>query len=406
MSSREAIPLSRTDPTHRWIAHLDLDAFFASCEQRDHPAYRHRPVVVGALPGHRGVVAAASYEARSFGIHSAMPISQAYRRCPHAVFLRPDMDKYRRASRQVLAVLEEITPLVEAASIDEAYLDLSGLEKLFGPPAQIGRELKRRIFEATGLTASVGIGPNRLIAKLGSENGKPDGLTVVAPDQVLDFLATMPVSNLRGVGARSQRVFAGLGIHRVAQLRTCPPATLQLQLGKRAAANLQRQAYGQASDRVEPDRRRKSISKETTFDTDVSEHPMLRDTLRRLAAEVAAGARREGLHARVVTVKIRFAGFETHTRQRRRPATNDERVILDTAWRLLLGTGLPDKPVRLIGVGLSDWQDQAGMQCDLFENTRETSTDQRLLRTIDRVRERFGEGMLQVGAPRGRRPAD
>jgi len=158
-----------TESPQRWIAHMDLDAFFASCEQRDHPEFRGRPVVVGARPGQRGVVAAASYEARRYGIHSAMPISEAWRRCPQAVYLPPDLARYSRVSRQVFEILGTLTPAVEAASIDEAYLDVSGLGKLLGPPEVIGREIKRRILEATGLTASVGIGPNRLIAKLGSE---------------------------------------------------------------------------------------------------------------------------------------------------------------------------------------------------------------------------------------------
>ena len=197
---------------------MDLDAFFASCEQLAHPEYRGLPVVVGARPGHRGVVAAASYEARRFGIHSAMPIAEALRRCPDAVFLPPDMQKYQRQSRQVFQILETLAPVVEAASIDEAYLDLSGLEKLLGTPAAIGHEIKQRILDETGLTASVGIGPNRLIAKLGSEHRKPDGLTVVFPEQVLDFLAPMPVANLRGLGRQTQKVFSRLGISTVQQL--------------------------------------------------------------------------------------------------------------------------------------------------------------------------------------------
>jgi DNA polymerase-4 len=222
---------------------MDLDAFFASCEQREHPQYKGRPVVVGALPGHRGVVAAASYEARRFGIHSAMPISEAWRRCPDAVFLRPDIDKYRRVSWQVFQILETMTPAVQGASIDEAYLDVTGLEKLVGPPETIGREIKHRIFVETGLTASVGIGPNRLIAKLGSEFHKPDGLKVVSPDQVLDFLAPMPVANLRGLGRKTQKIFTRLGIRTVAQLRTVPLPLLEQALGKKAAASFHRQAW-------------------------------------------------------------------------------------------------------------------------------------------------------------------
>ncbi|MDH3978742.1 MAG: DNA polymerase IV, partial [Gammaproteobacteria bacterium] len=194
-------------PSHslRWIAHVDLDAFFASCEQRDHPEYQGKPVIVGALPGNRGVVAACSYEARVFGIHSAMPIAEAHRRCPDAIYLRPDISKYKRYSKQVFDLFNDITPFFEKASIDEAYLDISGLENIFGSPAAIGTAIRKRIYQATQLTASVGIGPNRLIAKLGSEANKPDGLTIVKPDEVLDFLAPMPIGNLRGLGKQTQK---------------------------------------------------------------------------------------------------------------------------------------------------------------------------------------------------------
>ena len=380
---------------------MDLDAFFASCEQREHREYRGRPVVVGALPGHRGVVAAASYEARKFGIHSAMPISEAHWRCPDAVFLRPDLDKYRRISRQIFRLLETITPIVENASIDEAYLDVSGLEKLVGSPETIGRDIKHRILAATGLTASVGIGPNRLIAKLGSEYHKPDGLTVVYPDQVLDFLAPMPVANLRGLGRQSQKIFTRLGIRTVAQLRAYPLATLEQQLGKKAAASFHRQAHGDASDRLEPGRGRKSISKETTFGADVRDHAALHDALRRLAADVAATARGEGLSGSVVTLKIRFEGFETHTRQHKRSApTQDQRDIFKTAWQLFVAGGLPHKPVRLIGVAISGWEAGQPAQADLFDRPLQRQASQRLLKTIDAVSEKFGKGKLQLGMSR------
>lgn len=387
-----------TEQTQRWIAHVDLDAFYASCEQRDQPEYRGRPVVVGALPGGRGVVAAASYEARKFGIHSAMPISEAHRRCPDAVYLRPDMEKYRRASKAVFDVLEDITPLVEKASIDEAYLDVTGLEKIFGPPEAVGQEIRARIRAATRLTASVGIGPNRLIAKLGSEHRKPDGLTVVEPDAVLHFLAPMPVSNLRGVGKQTRKRFDRLGIKTVAELRKTPPAVLQKALGQKAAESFRRQALGMAFDQVVPHRQRKSISKERTFDTDLTAEDALHEQLRELAGGVARIARREGLAGQVVTLKIRYTGFETHTRQQKLPAaTHDERVMLQTAWSLYSHGDLPHKPVRLIGIGLSDWADGESLQGDLFSPIDGQAGDEDLLRTIDRVTERYGTGKLQLG---------
>jgi DNA polymerase-4 len=381
-----------------WVGHADLDAFYASVEQRDCPEYRERPVVVGALPGHRGVVAAANYKARSFGIRSAMPIAEAYRRCPDAVFLRPDMAKYTRVSREIFEILGTFTPVVEPVSVDEAYLDLTGLEKLFGSPEDIGREIKRRILERTGLRVSVGIGPNRLIAKLGSEHRKPDGLMVVYPDEVLDFLGPMPVANLRGLGRQTQKVFSRLGIATISQLRVIPLPYLEEQIGKKAAASFHAQAYGIASAEVIPGRDRKSISKETTFEEDVRDQDILRDVLRRLAAEVAAKARREGLSGSVVTLKVRFEGFETHTRQHKLAApTHNERVILRQARALLLSSNPQHKPVRLIGVGINTWERAESVQVDLFDQSRTLERDERLLETIDRAAERFGKGILQLG---------
>jgi len=389
----------------RCIAHVDLDAFFASCEQRDHPEYRGRPVVVGAQPGNRGVVAAASYEAREYGIHSAMSISEAHRRCPDAVYLRPSMEKYSNASREVFAVLATITPVVEKASIDEAYLDISGLEKLIGSPARIGAEIRDRIEARTSLTASVGIGPNRLVAKLGSESCKPDGLRVIESDEVLDFMAPMPVANLRGLGKQTQKTFTRLGIHTVTDLRAFPQDHLIDALGSRAAENFRRQAFGKGSSEIIPNRERKSISKETTFGTDVTDPDRLHDTLLELAAGVARTARREQLAGQVVTLKIRFAGFETYTRQKKLlMATNDEREMLRTAWQLFLDSKLPQKPVRLIGVGISQWENNVSTQTDLFDQPQHREQSRRLLDAVDDVAQRFGSGKLQIGM--ARKPRD
>ncbi|WP_029131789.1 DNA polymerase IV [Sedimenticola selenatireducens] len=391
--------MTHSHRAQRWVGHADLDAFYASVEQRDCPDYRDRPVVVGALPGHRGVVAAANYRARVFGIRSAMPIAEAYRRCPDAVYLRPDMAKYLRVSREIFQILESITPVIEPVSVDEAYLDLTGLEKLIGSPETIGTEIKRRILETTGLTVSVGIGPNRLIAKLGSEHRKPDGLTVVYPDEILEFLATMPVANLRGLGRQTQKIFAHLGIRTVAQLRAFPLRILEEHIGKKSVV-FKQQALGIASAEVVPGQERKSISKETTFEEDVREQEILHDALHNLAAEVAATARREQLSGSVVTLKIRFTGFETHTRQHKPPVpTHDERVILREAWALFLNGNLPRTPVRLIGVGISGWQqiESEPVQADLFDKPRQSEKDNRILETLDRVTDRFGKGMLQLG---------
>ena len=218
--------------TQRWIMHLDMDAFYAAVEQRDDPSLRGRPVVVGAQPGGRGVVATCSYEARTFGIRSAMPINEAYRRCPQAAFIRPRMDHYTAVARQIREVMAAYSPLVEPASIDEAYLDVSGLDRLIGPPETIGSRIKADIRTTVGLTASVGIGPNRLVAKIASDFAKPDGLTVVPPEQVLDFLGAQPVTVLRGLGAKTLPKLAPLGIGTVAELRRLSVEQLQALVGR------------------------------------------------------------------------------------------------------------------------------------------------------------------------------
>lgn len=387
----------------RWVMHVDMDAFYAAVEQRDNPQYRGRPVVVGALPGGRGVAATCSYEARGYGIRSAMPISEAYRRCPDAVYLRPRMSHYARVSRQILAVLERVSPVAEAVSIDEAYIDVSGLERLVGSPRAIALRVKSDIRETIGLTASVGVGPNRLIAKLASDFDKPDGLVVVAPGEVRDFLAPLPVSDLRGVGRRTLPILGRLGLRTVAQLRELPLEVLQEHLGARAAVSLYRQARGIASDRVGETEGRKSISKESTFAEDVIDRSTLHDTLRTLAADVARTARSEGLAGRVVNLKIRFQGFDTRTRQRRLgTATSSERVMLEESWRLFEGGKLPVRPVRLIGLGLSDLVAPEEAQPDLFDQPGVEGKDRRVSEALDRINERFGPGSLHLGVSRKR----
>jgi DNA polymerase-4 len=382
------------------IAHVDLDAFFASVEQRDNPAYRGKPLVVGALPGGRGVVAACSYEAREFGIHSAMPISEAYRRCPDGIYVRPQMHKYVEESRRIMALLDDLTPAVEKASVDEAYLDISGLERIVGSPEQIGRRIRLAIQKETGLTASVGIGPNRLVAKLGSEACKPDGLKIVQPGEVLDFLGPMPVSNLRGMGKKTLGRIARLNISTVEELREVPLAQLEAILGSKAAAGFMRQARGIASSEIVTARQRKSISKETTFSRDETDTARLHDVLRDLARQVARTARRETLAGRVVTLKVRYEGFETFTRRITLDhATHDERLLLETGWRLFTNGTLPDRPVRLIGIGISGWglPEMNQTQSDLFDTAPAPQTDKKILEAIDKLNDKYGKTLLKIG---------
>ncbi len=386
----------------RWIMHLDMDAFYAAVEQRDNPALRGLPVVVGAQPGGRGVVATCSYEARRFGIHSAMPINEANRRCPGAVYLRPRMAHYLEVARQIRAVMATCTPVVEPISIDEAFLDVSGLGHLIGPPELIGQRIKAAIRTAVGLTASVGIAPNRLVAKVASDFGKPDGLVVVPPEQVLDFLGGQPVGILRGVGSRTLPILKRLGLCTVADLRGLSLTQLQAHLGSRAATSLYQQARGIASNRVGERTARQSLSKETTFGVDVTDPGVLRDTLRELAGEVAAAARQEGIAGRTVTLKVRFRGFETHSRQRQLPRHSDDaRTLFAAAWSLYEAGRWQGKPVRLIGLGIADLGPPEPVQPDLFDDAPEHPADsereRRLTVAVDRIHARFGAGALHRG---------
>jgi DNA polymerase-4 len=389
----------------RLIMHVDLDAFFAAVEQRDHPQWRGVPLVVGAEPGRRGVVATCSYEARRYGVHSAMPISEATRRLPpETVYVRPSMDRYARVWRQVMAVLKTISPRVEKISIDEAYLDVTGLEQLVGPPRIIGQRTKEKIRETVGLTGSVGIGPNRLIAKLASDAEKPDGLTVVLPKQVSAFLDPMPLSVLRGVGAKTAPRLERLGLKTVGDVRRLSLEALRRQLGARAGTQVHLQARGIADDHVYPAAERKSISKETTFGEDITDPTVLKDTLRWAAQEVGYLARHENRKGLVVTLKIRFRPFETHTRSRalKAPTANDLEIFR-TAWTLFQAESWADRPVRLIGVGVSDWDEaQLGVQQDLFgpETPEPHPEQERLDAILDAIRDRFGRGTIQRGLDR------
>lgn len=377
----------------RLIMHVDMDAFFAAIEQRDNPELKGKPVIVGALPGRRGVVSTCSYEARTFGVRSAMPISEAYRRCPGGVYLKPDGRRYAEASRIIMDQLRGVSPLVEPVGVDEAYLDISGLERLFGSPESIGRLVKARIHAATHLSASVGVGPNRLIAKLASDHEKPNGLTIIPADKVLEFLAPMPISCLRGVGKQGQARLLEHGIRTIGMLRTWSEERLIRTFGEAAGRMLFRQARGVASDRVGDQEERKSISKEHTYNEDCTDRETLRETLLRLSSDVARTARREGLAGRGIRLKIRLEGFETHTRSRTLAfPTNLDGDIFREVWQLYETSLYTGRPVRLIGVGIYDWSDP--VQLDLFN--RPDPRRQRLAQAMDGIVERFGRSALGV----------
>ncbi|MCG8428827.1 MAG: DNA polymerase IV [Chromatiales bacterium] len=385
----------------KWIMHLDMDAFFASVEQRDHPEYRGRPVIVGALPGSRGVVATCSYEARQFGVRSAMPISEAHRRCPQAIYVRPGMGRYADVSKQVMTLLSDISPVVEPVSIDEAYIDITGLEKLFGTVEKIAAMTKQRIFEQTQLNCSIGVGPNRLIAKLASEFDKPNGLKIVSPEQVQAFLDPLPVADLRGVGRQTVKSINRLGIFTVHDLRRCSQELLQQQFGERGAQHLYNQARGIASDLVGQVSERKSISKEHTFGQDVSDQQLIRDWFRRLSSEVGRSTRKKELAGHVISIKVRFSNFETHTRQQRlRTPLDTDSTIFQHALALFEKSGFANRAVRLIGVGLSVWEAEEPLMGDLFESEVESQRDKKLYSALDEISDKFGDGTVTLGLPK------
>ncbi|MEW8007746.1 MAG: DNA polymerase IV [gamma proteobacterium symbiont of Ctena orbiculata] len=393
--------------SQRLIMHIDLDAFFASIEQRDHPEYQGRPLVVGAKPGKRGVVATCSYEARRYGVRSAMPISEAVRRLPpETVYLRPSMTRYGEVSRQIMQALEGISPAVEKVSVDEAFLDISGMQRLIGPPEVIGRRAKSVILEGVGLTASVGIGPNRLIAKLASDFRKPDGLTIVLADQVQAFLDPQPLTVLRGLGTKSAPVLQRIGLRTVADVRRLSLLELRRHLGDLAGTKIHEQAHGIASDRVHLDSERKSISKETTFNEDITDPEIVRDTLHWAAQEVGYIARQEGRRGSIVSVKIRFQGFETHTRSRTLTTpTSTDKEIFQQAWELYQSEQWAGRPVRLVGLGVSGWASDAAKaaeQADLFDEITadHAPKQERLYQTMDAVSDKFGRKSVRFGVRR------
>jgi DNA polymerase-4 len=396
--------------SQRLIMHIDLDAFFASIEQRDHPEYQGRPLVVGAEPGMRGVVATCSYEARRYGVRSAMPINEAARRLPpETVYLRPDMARYGEVSRQIMVALERVSPVVEQVSVDEAFLDISGMKRLVGSPKIVGRRAKEVILEAVGLTASIGIGPNRLIAKLASDYQKPDGLTVVLPKQVQAFLDPQPLTVLRGLGVKSAPILQRIGLHKVADVRRLSLLELRRHLGDLAGSKIYEQSRGIASDKVHPFYERKSISKETTFNEDITDGGIVRETLLWAAQEVGYVARQEGRKGSVVTLKIRFRGFETHTRSRTLiTPTSADQEIFRQAWQLYQSQRWDGRPVRLVGLGIGGWETTPGPpanQGDLFDELAPESDPKqdRLYETLDAVTEKFGRKSVRLGVRQRRK---
>ena len=335
----------------RRIIHVDMDAFYASVEQRDQPDLRGKPVAVGGPPESRGVVAAASYEARKFGVRSAIPMSRAVRLCPQLVIVRPDFTKYRTASQQVFAIFREVTPLVEGLSLDEAYLDVT--ENSWGEPlgVNVAKRIKARIREETGLTASAGVAPNKFLAKIASAWRKPDGLTVIAPERVESFLQQLPVDALWGVGPVTAARLHERGVRRLVDVRTADPAVLRSAVGSMTEW-LQQLAAGEDDRPVEPNRPSKSSSSECTYAHDLTEIERMREEVAEMARDNAVWLKKRGIVARTVTIKVRYSDFTTITRSHSAPPTDDEAEIVRRAVALLDKTDARTRPGRLLGAGV------------------------------------------------------
>ena len=385
----------------RTILHVDLDAFFAAVEQRDDPALRGKPVVVGMGGANdRGVVSAASYEARRFGVHSAMPIRTAKRLCPDCIFVPVRGAQYQRVSREVMAILRRFTPLVEPVSIDEAFMDVTASRALFGDGEAIGNAIRRAIHEELSLTASVGVATTKLVAKIGSDLRKPDGLVVVPPGEEAAFLAPLPISRLWGVGPSTAAALRDFAVTTIGDLAQLERAALVRRFGAHGASLVDR-AHGRDADPVSDPDGAKSIGHEHTFDEDTSDPEVLERTLLAMAEGVSGRLRHAGLKASTVTVKVRDSAFETLTRQRTLPEPTD---MTDPIWRAALDLARPQmrgKRIRLLGVTASNLG--AREQLALFEADDERG--RRVVEAADELRERFGTRavtrarLLRTGIP-------
>lgn len=383
------------DQQTRWVLHLDMDAFFASVEQLDNPELVGKPVIIGGAE--RGVVSTASYEARRFGVHSAMPMFQARKLCPHAVFLRGRMARYVEKSREVMGLLREFSPLVEKASVDEAYLDATGLDRVFGSVEEMAKSLRETIGASSGLSCSIGLAPVKFLAKIASDMHKPAGLTILRHTDVPAFLQTLPVGKIPGVGPKMRESLDLLGIRFAADVQRYPLEFWQNRLGKAGDILFQR-AHGIDARPVEPYSDPKSESAENTFARDINDLEELAVWLLRQSERVGRSLRDSGLAGRTITLKLKYADFTQRSRSRTlKQPTNLTRVIYETALALLREKRL-EGPLRLIGVGVSQFGSNA-RQLSLLpdpeekENRREAALDA----TLDAVRKKFGQEAIVRG---------
>jgi nucleotidyltransferase/DNA polymerase involved in DNA repair len=385
----------------RSILHVDMDAFYASVEQLDQPEYKGRPVIVGADPKRgtgRGVVAACSYEARKFGVRSALPISRAWKLCPHGVYVRPRMKRYVEVSHQIMAIFRKYTDLVEPLSIDEAFLDVTGSVALFGPPNQIALSIKKAIRDRVGLTASIGVAPNKFLAKIASDIRKPDGFMVLEPGGVEEFLRELPISRLWGVGPKTEVRLHELGFHTIGQIAAADRESLVARLGS-LGEHLYHLSRGHDERPVISNWEPKSISSETTFDEDTDNRQLLLQTILDLSDHVAERLRKDDYRARKVTLKLRYSSFSTHTKQQslgdRHIQTGEE---IAAVARSLFGQFPLKQKIRLIGVAAGDLYRGCHdpRQLGLFADG--VNLQEKLSHTVDEIKEKFGPGALRRGS--------
>ena len=380
----------------RVIFHVDLDAFFVEVERQNDATLVGKPVVIGGL-GPRGVVATASYEAREFGVHSAQAMAVARRLCPQAIFMRGSHDLYREVSKKFMEVLRSYSPVVVPVSVDEAYLDMTGTERLYGMPMEAARTIKRMVRDELGLPASIGIGPSKLVAKVSTEHAKPDGIFQVQPDEVEAFFAPQPVRNLPGIGPKAGEALARLRIATLGELANAPDGPLRRALGPNNADHVKRRAKGIDNAPLRERPKAKSISAETTFETDVSSRSELERVLKRLSERVGTRLRKSGQLARNASIKLRYGDFTTITRQRTFPVPGDgDQLIYDAAHAVLV-TAMRQRgdAIRLLGVGVSGLGEQAAQLSLLDDNPL---ADSGMSEVIDSIRDRFGSGSISRGS--------
>lgn len=375
----------------RWIMHVDMDAFYAAVEQRDRPELRGKPVIIGGL-SQRGVVSTASYEARKFGVRSAMPINEALRRCPQGIFVVPNHAHYVKVSRQIQEIFHDFSPAIEMLSVDEAFMDVSGMEKLYRSVAQIPWLLKERIRKETGLIASAGLAPNKFVAKIASDLGKPDGLLIVQPKEVLSFLAPLPLERIWGVGKKTAEILHELGFSTIGDIQKASYEELHKYFDS-LADRLYYLSRGEDDRLVEPDLVRKSLGKETTYSEDLMDPIEAERELLRLSQEVGWRLRREGSSGSTVTLKVRYAPFVTISRSHTfaSPISLDEEIFEEV--RSLFCKLDRKKDIRLLGVTVGNLEENSG-QRSLFQ---EDEAVMKRTETLDHLKLKFGEGIISRG---------